>query len=100
MMLQREIQKKYPCEFCHKRFPTPSKLHRHKLVHSGEKPYICAVCLKGFTQKVHLNTHKKLAHPDLPPDLEGRDGKEGAEGQFYSGSDSESSLFIHTDATE
>jgi len=64
MMLQKEIQKKYPCEFCQKRFPTPSKLHRHKLVHSGEKPYICTICLKGFTQKVHLNTHRKLSHPE------------------------------------
>jgi len=62
-MLQKEIQKKYSCEFCHKRFPTPSKLNRHTLVHSGEKPYHCVLCNKGFTQKVHLNTHKKLAHP-------------------------------------
>jgi len=61
-MLQKEIQKKYPCEFCHKRFPTPSKLHRHKLVHSGEKPYICHLCKKGFTQKVHLNTHMRQSH--------------------------------------
>ena len=67
MMLQKEIQKKYPCEFCHKRFPTPSKLQRHKLVHSGEKPYMCKICCKGFTQKVHLNTHRKLSHPDLFP---------------------------------
>jgi len=66
-MLQREIQKKYPCEFCHKRFPTPSKLNRHKLVHSGEKPYLCNLCKKGFTQKVHLNTHMKLSHPTFDP---------------------------------
>eukprot|EP00088_Acartia_fossae_P063100 TRINITY_DN7669_c0_g1_i2.p1 TRINITY_DN7669_c0_g1~~TRINITY_DN7669_c0_g1_i2.p1 ORF type:complete len:497 (+),score=121.60 TRINITY_DN7669_c0_g1_i2:105-1595(+) len=64
-MLQREIQKKYPCEFCHKRFPTPSKLNRHKLVHSGEKPYCCHLCKKGFTQKVHLNTHMKMSHGNL-----------------------------------
>merc|ERR1719317_661243 len=36
-LLKKEFQKKYPCEFCHKRFPTPSKLQRHQLVHSGEK---------------------------------------------------------------
>lgn len=105
-MLQKEIQKKYPCEFCHKRFPTPSKLHRHKLVHSGEKPYLCPVCLKGFTQKVHLNTHKKLSHPESYDENEKMENLQlgynmDRDPQIaHSGSDSENSLFIHTEGME
>lgn len=126
MMLQKEISKKYSCEFCHKRFPTPSKLNRHRLVHSGEKPYNCIICNKGFTQKVHLNTHKKLAHADLPG-MDGggenvilyaggesigyekivEEGEEEAGGvdvdeveANYAGSDSDNSLFIHTEGAD
>ena len=55
------------CEFCQKSFPTPSKLQRHQLVHSGAKPFSCTVCEKGFTQRVHLNSHKKLTHAQTMP---------------------------------
>jgi len=36
--LVEEVIKKYPChcEVCRKRFPTPSKLKRHQVVHSGK----------------------------------------------------------------
>ena len=32
---------RHACNFCGKRFITPSKLDRHTLIHTGESPYIC-----------------------------------------------------------
>ena len=57
-----EPVKRHECLYCGKRFPTPSKLQRHALVHTGEKPFSCDVCLKGFTQLAHLKNHKKYSH--------------------------------------
>lgn len=57
----QEVKKKevrsHECEVCKKRYSKQSKLQRHFLVHTGERPYICKVCNKSFTEKGKLKRH-------------------------------------------
>ncbi|KAJ3613226.1 hypothetical protein NHX12_019476 [Muraenolepis orangiensis] len=50
---------KYRCDVCFKGFASPSKLERHYIIHTGQRPYRCHICSKTFTQSSHLRTHQK-----------------------------------------
>eukprot|EP00731_Ephydatia_muelleri_P011738 Em0006g632a len=55
----------YPCEHCNKSFRWQSSLQRHKLTHSGERPYVCPECAKSFAQKSHLQKHVRTHNKSL-----------------------------------
>ncbi len=47
----------YDCPVCHKRFGTPSKLKRHCLIHTNQRPFQCSTCCRAFRERSHLKVH-------------------------------------------
>ena len=45
------------CQVCNKTFVSKSKLRRHMLTHTGEKPHKCNICEKAFFQACLLKRH-------------------------------------------
>ncbi|KAM3871222.1 zinc finger protein 770-like [Diretmus argenteus] len=50
---------KHRCDFCFKNFVSPSKLERHYIIHTGQRPFRCDICGKTFTQSGHLKSHQR-----------------------------------------
>uniref|UniRef100_A0A673JH63 C2H2-type domain-containing protein n=1 Tax=Sinocyclocheilus rhinocerous TaxID=307959 RepID=A0A673JH63_9TELE len=50
----------YDCPVCHKRFGAPSKLKRHGLIHTNQRPFQCSICCRAFRERSHLKVHMKI----------------------------------------
>ena len=66
----KKISNAYSCADCRKTFCTPSKLERHKMSHTGVKPFSCDICFKSFNQKIHLQNHMRTVHLIKPNEFE------------------------------
>lgn len=60
------VPKKQICEVCGKMFHLASKLKRHMVQHTGEKPFECEKCGMRFGHKQTLRNHQ-ICHSDLRP---------------------------------
>lgn len=54
-------ERPYMCTYegCGRTFTEHSSLRKHKLIHTGEKPYVCEICGKTFSQSGSRNAHQK-----------------------------------------
>lgn len=63
--LQPGTPKQWLCDECGKVFPTSSRFHKHKKLHTPLRPFRCTVtgCDAAFKRKVHLDRHLNNHQP-------------------------------------
>ena len=53
------------CDDCGKWFQFRSHLENHRLVHTGDLPYMCLVCFHRFRMKHEIKRHTLMIHPEV-----------------------------------
>ncbi|KAB7493992.1 Zinc finger protein [Armadillidium nasatum] len=57
--------REWNCPYCGKMFKDPSNLRRHKMIHTGEKPFRCPHCDYVANRKFRVICHIKALHGDV-----------------------------------
>jgi len=59
MKIHRAPEEHYnhPCDICGKKFTRPQHVARHKMLHTGERPFKCPKCPRQFTREDKLRHH-------------------------------------------
>ncbi|UYM14346.1 C2H2-type zinc finger protein [Endozoicomonas euniceicola] len=52
-------EKPYECDVCQKRFAVLGDLAKHRRTHTGERPYECDVCQKRFASSSNFARHRR-----------------------------------------
>ncbi|KAL4710912.1 hypothetical protein ACJJTC_002542, partial [Scirpophaga incertulas] len=65
----------HECDMCDLRFQRSSHLSRHKLTHTGERPFTCGGCGRSFARSDKLRVHTKICEREDPTvDIAGEGG--------------------------
>ncbi|XP_066975701.1 zinc finger protein 493-like [Macrobrachium rosenbergii] len=55
-----DLNRKYGCLVCGKRFHSKANLLRHEMIHSGKKNFPCGICGKEFSREYNLINHRRI----------------------------------------
>ncbi|CAL1538112.1 unnamed protein product [Lymnaea stagnalis] len=80
----RRCDKSYRCEICGNIYAGTYNYNRHKLIHTGEKPFKCYLCDKSFARKdkftLHLRKHEERGMYNIEYSVDGSGTDQNLEG--------------------